>query len=193
MADLYFDGENEEMADGLDGDFSLIPSGDYPAVMVGSEMKDTNDKTGKYLETQFSIFGDKYQNRRVWHSFTRKNNNPVAVQIGSKQLDDVCIALGIPSKVAQSQEFHNKPLMITVAIEKGKAKKGQPGEFWPDKNVIKAFKAMPGSRPRSTVQSPDTTTASQPSMGQEMAEANQMSQEQAEKDQNQKRDQDPWL
>jgi hypothetical protein len=61
-----------------------------------------------------------------------KNKSQQAEQIGRSQLKAVCVAVNVPDPKV-SEELHNKPLMIKVAV--GKDQNGTP------RNEIKGYKA----------------------------------------------------
>jgi hypothetical protein len=122
----------EEVADSQD--FSPIPAGDYPAVIIGSEMVDNAARTGSFLKLEFSIIGDNYANRRLFARLNLDNPNATAVDIARSELKAITVACG--KKVIQdSEELHNIPLTIKVKTEKRK----DNGE---DTNVIKGYVAQ---------------------------------------------------
>lgn len=113
-------------------DFQVIEPGEYPAVITKSEMKPTKDGTGQRLNLTLQILSGKYQNRTLFDGLNVKNKSQQAEQIGRSQLKAVCVAVNVPDPKV-SEELHNKPLMIKVAV--GKDQNGNP------RNEIKGYKA----------------------------------------------------
>lgn len=112
--------------------FQVIEPGEYPAVITKSEMKPTNDGSGQRLNLTLQILSGKYQNRTLFDGLNVKNKSQQAEQIGRSQLKAVCVAVNVPDPKV-SEELHNKPLMIKVAV--GKDQNGNP------RNEIKGYKA----------------------------------------------------
>lgn len=113
-------------------DFQVIEPGEYPAVITKSEMKPTKDGSGQRLNLTLQILSGKYQNRTLFDGLNVKNKSQQAEQIGRSQLKAVCVAVNVPDPKV-SEELHNKPLVIKVAV--GKDQNGNP------RNEIKGYKA----------------------------------------------------
>jgi hypothetical protein len=109
------------------GSFTPIPAGDYKAMLVHSEVKPTKDGTGQRLALRFIIMEGQYQNRLIFEGLNIVNKNTTAQGIALRQLQDLKDAVGL-SNASQSEELHNRPLTIKVAIKD-------------DQNVIKAYKS----------------------------------------------------
>ena len=91
MADLTgFDANQHEPSVGFDA----IPAGEYEAVIVASEMRDTTDKKGKYLWLELQILSGQYQNRKVWDRLNVLNfgtNKAKTEQIAKGTLSAICL------------------------------------------------------------------------------------------------------
>ena len=111
-------------------DFSPIPTGEYTAVITASDMKDTKSGSGKYLQLTYQIVDGEYKNRLIFENINLINSNEVAVQIAQKTLSSICHAVGVLHP-KDSNELHDKPLMIKVGIRPAS---GEYGE----QNIIKA-------------------------------------------------------
>jgi hypothetical protein len=111
--------------------FTPIPAGEYPAVVIESEMKATKDSTGKYLELKLQILNGQYQNRVLTDRLNLVNKNETAVQIAKGTLSSLCRAINVLTP-NDSAELHNKPLTIVVKI--GKDQSGNP------QNDVKGYK-----------------------------------------------------
>lgn len=133
MALLNFNGEGVEEQD----DYKPVPAGDYIAQIVKSEMAPTKAGTGELLKLQFKIIeGEKdYVGRIIFVSLNWKNPNKQAEEISKRALKSICVACGFPNGVGDSEDLHDKPIKITVAIKKGNADYPDPT------NIIKGYHA----------------------------------------------------
>ena len=96
--------------------FELIPSGDYEAVIVASEMKPTK-KGGEYLSFEIQIANGPQQNRKLFDNLNLVNANATAVTIAKGTLSAICRAVGVLTP-NDSSDLHNKPFRISVGIRK---------------------------------------------------------------------------
>ena len=97
--------------------FPVMPAGEYDVVIVGSEMKTTNNGNGSYLKLEMQVLGGEFQNSRLWDNLNLSNPSEKAVQIARGKLSSICRAVGVLTP-QDSSELHNKPLRVKVAIEK---------------------------------------------------------------------------
>lgn len=95
---------------GLDPDFT----GWHPAAIIDSEMKDTKAGTGQYLQLTYEVTAGKFKGRKLWQRLNLVNQNSTAVDIAYRDLSAVCHAVGHLSQLVDSQQLHNKPLMVNV-------------------------------------------------------------------------------
>ena len=114
-----------------DNDFAALPDGEYPCIISESEMKETNAKTGKYLQLRLDIISGPYKNRVIFDRLNLQNPNDKAVEIAKKQLASLCRATG-RLKIKDSSELHNIPVMARLKFKKGN------GE-WDDSNDVKKY------------------------------------------------------
>ena len=118
--------------------FTVLKGGWYPAELVKSTLKDTRDKTGKYLEFQFKIIEDandeKSEGRFVFTNLNIVNKNETAVKIAHSDLKAICEAVGFEGELEDTTDLHNIPLQIKLTV-----KPETPD--WPAKNEIKGYKA----------------------------------------------------
>lgn len=99
------------------GDRSPLPAGEYRCAIVKSEWKPTSRGDGKYLEFTFQILEGDCQGRMVWSRLNLQNPNGQAVQIARSELSSICRAIG-KTKVSDTSEMHNEPLMVSVTVRK---------------------------------------------------------------------------
>lgn len=134
--------------------FSLIPKGDYTAIIASSEVKKTTKGDGEYLSLKFQILAGEFQNRTLFANLNMVNPNEKAVAIARGDLSAICRAVGVLTP-KDSSELHNKPLTISIGI---KADNRTPGET---QNVIRGYKArnagpVAGGAPANTLSSEKT-------------------------------------
>lgn len=125
---------NTDDHDAMSG-FEPIEAGVYLAEIVKTQLKDTKDKTGKYLSVQFKILDDeKYKGRFVFTNLNLVNKNPQAVEIAQRELKSICEAVGFEGELEDSEDLHDTPLGIKVTIKEATSK-------WPAGNEVKRYYA----------------------------------------------------
>lgn len=100
-------------------DFSPIPVGKYEAMVTESSLNKTKDGKGEFLLLVFEIIDGDYKGRKIWNRLNIVNANDQAVQIAQKHLSSICRAAG-KMQVDDSDQLHNLPMVIKVAIEPAK-------------------------------------------------------------------------
>jgi len=120
--------------------FDDLPAGDYQVMITDSEMKETKDRMGQYLNLTLTIMGDKYNGRKIFDRLNLVNKNPTASQIARQTLQSICDAQGKAkgSALQDSAELHNIPMIVRIAYNE----KTRAGEVIPEgqRNEIKAYK-----------------------------------------------------
>lgn len=96
-----------------------IPAGDYKAAITSSEMKQNSKKTGSYLSLEFTILDGDHKGRKLFANLNLDNTNKQAVEIAKSELSAICRSVSVMTP-QDSAELHNKPLWLTVAVEKRK-------------------------------------------------------------------------
>lgn len=129
------------------GGVVLIPDGQYPAVIVKSEMVTTKNGQGQFLALTIVITQGQYQNTEFIERLNIVNNNQKAVEIAYKTLARISEALGWAQTPADSNEMHNIPFMIDVATEAGQPYVDNDGkqQQGKDKSYVKKYLAMPAA------------------------------------------------
>ena len=133
MAELNFNGANQEAME----DFSVVPAGVYNAQITKSDIVPTSNKNGTLMKLQFKIIDGELKGRIVFGQYNVANPNETAVEISRKQIKSICDAIGKPNGVRDTNELHNIPLKIKVAIAPAQ---GQ----WAEKNEIKYYDKYSG-------------------------------------------------
>lgn len=112
------------------GNSVLIPNGQYQAIIVKSEMAKT--KSGHSLNLTVVITQGAHQNTEFIERLNIDNPSAQAMEISYKKLARISEAFGMTQTPADSDELHNKPLMIEIknkvpkdwVNEKGETVKG---------------------------------------------------------------------
>ena len=120
--------------------FEPLPSGDYPVVVVGSEVKTTKRGDGQYLELQMQVMSGAYSGRTLWSRVTLSNPNATATQIGQQQLAQLRHATG-QMQLSDSQQLHGVPVQARVEHVKADPSKHRDR----DGNEVRSFKALAGA------------------------------------------------
>lgn len=130
-----------------------IQPGTYEAVITESEIRPCRSGAGKGINLTFEILSESAKGRKVWSWINYIHPKAEAQRIGQEELARICKAVGV-QKLDDTNQLHNIPLMITVAIDKDD----------PTRNVVKkvapkaATAASPASQPSAA---PTATSASE--------------------------------
>ena len=132
---------------------SVVPAGEYPAIMIESEKKATNARDGHYLKTRFQIVSGEFQNRHIFKNFNLwlPAHKEQALQIARGEFSEFCRSVGVANP-KDSSELHDKPCMIKVKIRVDKS--GQ----YDDQNDISGFKAIGKQGPATEVSGSSNAT-----------------------------------
>lgn len=122
--------------------FEPIPSGWYLATVTSSDVKQTKDGTGVYIDLQFTVVGPDHAGRIVFEKINIRNNSQRAEEIGLGTLRGLLAAVGLPG-IEDSDELLNKTAEIKVGLEK-------PQEGYEQRNNIREYRAVSGSIPQVT-------------------------------------------
>lgn len=118
-------------------EFSALPEGQYVVIATASEMKPTKSGNGQFLQFTFEVLDGQQKGRKLWARLNLVNPNQTAVDIAQRELGAICRAVGV-IKPSDSAELHNKPMLITVAVEIDDRKR--------ESNIIKKYEAVgPGA------------------------------------------------
>lgn len=116
-----------------DDDFSPLTAGSYICRVTGSEYKDTKAGTGTYFKLELTVIGGEFNSRKLWTNINWTNPNQTAVDIGKKMMKQLCIAVGKPNGIEDTQELHGIPVSCKVAI------KGDDTSPFGPQNIVKKF------------------------------------------------------
>ncbi len=96
-------------------DFALIPVGEYPCMIVKSELK-ASKTGGEFLLLEIDVIEGQYQGRKVFSRLNLVNSNPVAVKIARNELAKICLAVGVTDP-KDSQDLHNIPFIGKIGVD----------------------------------------------------------------------------
>ena len=114
--------------------FAPIPADWYLAEIIKSEIKTTNDKSGKYIALTFKISEGEHEGRMLYSNLNIVNKSDVAVKIARADLKAICDSVGFTGELEDTIDLHNIPLMIKVTIKPETSQ-------WPAKNEVKAYRS----------------------------------------------------
>jgi len=136
MPEINFDSTTFEPI----GSFEILPVGEYTVIISGSEYKTTKPKEGRvasnYLSLTFTVVDGEAKGRKLFASLHIDNPNNDAKEIAKRTLSAICACIDTP-RPKMTEEMHNKPLIVKVAI---RAANGQ----FDAQNEIKAYKRVDG-------------------------------------------------
>ncbi len=146
-------------------DFSAIPTGEYPAVIVDSDLKPTKKNDGQYLELVHEITDGEFKGRKVWANLNLENPSVKAVEIANRQMASIREATGVLNPT-DSQQLHYKPMVIRVEFIPAGTTQGNGYVTTRDGNEIKAWKKAEGAAAQTSAAAPaanqSTVTATPP-------------------------------
>jgi len=140
--------------------FAALPSGEYPALITDSTVKQTKKGDGSYLELTYQIVDGAYRGRQLWARINLTNPNATAVTIGQQHLAQIRHATG-QMQLSDSQQLHNIPHLIRVEYKPAR-------DQYSESNEVKEYKALAGA----TAQAPKPAQANPQGQTQAPAAAN---------------------
>lgn len=118
-----------------DRNFDPIPAGMYKVQVIESDVVDIKSGNGQALVLTFEVLDGPYANRKLWDRLNIRHTSEQAQSIAQRSLADLFLATATPPS-RNSDDLHFKPCMARVTIDRQ--------EGYADKNVIKAYKPVPG-------------------------------------------------
>lgn len=97
-------------------DLGKLPTGEYIAQIVDSDIKPTKSNNGEYAEFVYEIMDGPLKGRKHWQRVTLENPNAEAVRIGNQHLAALRDATGVNAP-RDTQEFHFKPHIIRIEFQ----------------------------------------------------------------------------
>ena len=138
----------------------VLPPGQYPAQIVGSEIRSTKDGMGQYLFLEIDVLEGPYQGRKLFDRLNLVNANPQTVEIAQRTLSAICHATG-RLQVQDSEELHLIPFTAVVQVQPPKNGYGESNKvrYQPLERAPQAAAPQP---PRTAAPQPAATPAPQP-------------------------------
>lgn len=143
MANLY--GTYDPNAEAQQ-DFAAIPSGEYTAQIVDSDMKPTKKNDGEFLELEYDVMDGEFRGRKLWARLNLKSANAQAQEIANRQFASIREATGVANP-RDSQELHYKPHVIRVEFIPAGTTQKNGYTTTRDGNEVKAWKKLEGVQP----------------------------------------------
>lgn len=109
MSEVHFDATEVEP----NAPFNPLPPGDYPVMIVNSEMRPTKKGDGRYLWLEMEVLDGPLKGRHVWDRLNIDNPNAKAVEIAKRTLSAICRAVGV-MQLTDSEQLHGKALLARV-------------------------------------------------------------------------------
>lgn len=169
MANLY--GSYDPNAEAQQ-DFGKLPTGDYVAQIIDSDMKPTNDNMGEYLELTYEVMDGPLKGRKHWERLNLKSQHAQVAEIANRQFASVREATCVANP-RDSQELHYKPHVIRVenypagSLYTSGKKKGQTR--YREEANIKAWKRLDGVAPQQLSAGQTMHNTAAPTTGAEQA------------------------
>lgn len=124
-------------------DIGAIPSGEYLAQIVDSDMKPTKNNDGEYLELEYNVMDGEYKGRKVWARLNLSSPSQKAQEIANRQFASIREATGVANP-RDSQELHYKPHVIRVEFIAAGTTQKNGYTTTRDGNEVKAWKKLEG-------------------------------------------------
>jgi len=139
-SDLSLDFDPTEVE--VETSYEPIPEGSYPVNLTKVEIKPTKAGNGKRLVVSCKVTDGDHRGRSLMTGLNVANPNPVAQEIGRKQLRVLLQSVNLDGERDMSRLI-GKECIAQVVVKEG------TGGFGP-RNDIKAFKPASGSAKPST-------------------------------------------
>lgn len=126
-------------------DFEPVPAGEYMVIITDSEMRATR-AGGEMLSLTHQVIEGEFKGRLIWETLNLVNANPKTVQIAQQHLSAICHAVGITQAITDSEQLHNRPLVVRVEVDHQ--------EGYRPRNRVKAWKAIAAPAPAAAPVAP---------------------------------------
>lgn len=97
-------------------EFQPLPEGEYVVTIIDSEVKQTKNGTGYYLQLRLQVVDGPYRNRTIFDRINIANQNKTAEDIGQQALGALCYAAGFKERPKDSAELHNIPIIARIRV-----------------------------------------------------------------------------
>lgn len=100
-------------------DFSIVPAGEYIAIIESSDYAPNKQNTGMMLKLTWSILDGEMKGRKIFENLNLQHENAQAVIIAQKALNSICMAVGL-QHIQDSSQLHGIPVILDVAVKDDK-------------------------------------------------------------------------
>lgn len=97
--------------------FEPLPAGDYELVVTGSDVKQTKQGNGHYIELEMQVISGEFSGRRIWERLNIDNPNKQAEDIAKGALAALCGAVGIVD-MTDTAQLHDVPFQARIEIDR---------------------------------------------------------------------------
>lgn len=116
MADLSKMGLDPEVPENT-GAFTVLPAGQYEAVIVDGKLEPTKAGTGQMFVLGLQIIRGPQKGQTVIDRLNIINQNETAQKIGQGTLKRICSLTGQPYPPTDTRKMNGIPMIITVGVE----------------------------------------------------------------------------
>ena len=134
-----------------------VPAGEYLVEITESDAVANSKNTGDILKLTMRIIDGDFIGQMIWDNISYRHQSPKVEDIGKKQINSICRAIGFEGHLEDSTQLHGQPLVVRVTLE-------QPDPAYAPKNVVKAYKpadAPPAPAPVQQTRAAPQATARQ--------------------------------
>ena len=100
-----------------DGEFTVLPSGKYKAVLVSDELADNKAKSGKILKIKLQILEGQFAQELLTDNINITNPSAQCQAIGQGTLKRICNVCNVPFPPQDTNGLMGKPMVVTVGVE----------------------------------------------------------------------------
>ena len=117
MAQFKFDANSYTPVGGAAVTRAPLPKGEYPAIIIDTDIKTTKAGDGQYIELAMQVIDGEHSGRRIWDRLNVSNPNKQAEDIAKAALQSLCLAVGV-STLTDTGELHDKPFILQLDIDR---------------------------------------------------------------------------
>ena len=117
-------------------EFEPLPKGQYVASITDAKVGPLKSGKGQAVQLTWEVEGNKYSGRLIFDRVIVAHESAEAMKFGRRKLKDIADACGVTGRITDLTVLHNKPCVVSVAIETD-----ETGEY-PPKNRIGRVKKI---------------------------------------------------
>jgi hypothetical protein len=159
MAELNYNQQTDE----LEKDFSVVPTGDYIAVITESDYLPNSKGTGMNLQLKWEIIDGEFKGSKLFENLSLEHEKQKTAIIAQQAFNSIKAAAGV-QVVKDSAQLHNIPMMLTVKYTEGEQFPNSIKKHLPVSGQAPAAPAQTGFQKPATQGSEAGTNKKQPWM-----------------------------